>query len=211
MKHTPPRFGFVLPGFVSAAVLFLAVSAAQAQMAPGTNSTGTLTGPVVGTAQPSTHRPPQPPALPGARTTDNDPAPADRPTADMRPNDALFDSINRGDITSARDAIARGAELNTQNVLGLTPLELSVDLGRNDITFLLLSLRGAAPAGLPAPAKEAGKAGSPAHVAARTPVARPVPVAASRPAPAAAPRQYADTPGTPVPAAGFLGFGGATR
>ena len=32
---------------------------------------------------------------------------------------------------------------NGHNILGMTPMELSVDLGRNDISFLLLSMRGA--------------------------------------------------------------------
>ena len=60
----------------------------------------------------------------------------------MEPTEALFDAINRGDIAAARDAISRGAELNGHNILGMTPMELSVDLGRNDISFLLLSMRG---------------------------------------------------------------------
>ena len=59
----------------------------------------------------------------------------------MAPTAALFDAINRGDIIAARDALNRGADLNAQNVLGMTPIDLSVDLGRNDITFLLLSMR----------------------------------------------------------------------
>jgi hypothetical protein len=59
----------------------------------------------------------------------------------MEPTDALFDAINRGDIGTARDAISRGADLHGHNVLGMTPLELSVDLGRNDISFMLLSMR----------------------------------------------------------------------
>ena len=61
----------------------------------------------------------------------------------MQPTDALFDAINRGDIATARDAISRGADLQGQNILGMTPLELSIDLGRNDISFLLLSMRAA--------------------------------------------------------------------
>ena len=61
----------------------------------------------------------------------------------MQPTDALFDAINRGDIATARDAISRGADLQGQNILGMTPLELSVDLGRNDISFMLLSMRAA--------------------------------------------------------------------
>ena len=85
---------------------------------------------------------PPPPALPGAASTGS-PAPANHAPVDMQPTDALFDAINRGDIATARDAISRGAELQGQNILGMTPLELSIDLGRNDISFLLLSMRAA--------------------------------------------------------------------
>ena len=84
-----------------------------------------------------------PPALPGAASHANSVAPATKNPTDMSPNDALFDAINRGDIAGARDALSRGAELEAHNVLGMTPMELSVDLGRNDISFLLLSYRGA--------------------------------------------------------------------
>ena len=84
---------------------------------------------------------PPPPALPGAASTGS-PAPANHAPVDMEPTDALFDAINRGDIATARDAISRGADLHGQNILGMTPLELSIDLGRNDISFLLLSMRG---------------------------------------------------------------------
>ena len=159
MKHTPLPFGAALPAVLSVAAMLLATPA-LAQMAPGTNSSGTLTGPVVGTSQGSIHKEAPPPALPGARTTDNDPAPADRPASEMKPTDALFNSVNRGDITSARDAIARGADLDAQNVLGLTPIDLAVDLGRNDITFLLLSLRTNAGGALPA-VKNSGKPAGP--------------------------------------------------
>ncbi len=213
MKHTLPSFGMALTGAVSVAAMLLIAPGVHAQLAPGQNSSGMLTGPVVGTAQPAAGRGAQPPALPGARATDNDPAPADRPASDMRPNEALFDSVNRGDIVSARDAIGRGADLNARNVLGLTALDLSVDLGRNDITFLLLSLRGAVPSGPPS-GEAAARPAAPVRAASRPhPAARPAPevAAAARPAPPPPSRQYADTPGTPVPQAGFLGFGGASR
>lgn len=213
MKHTLPSLRAALAGAASVAVLLVAVPAARAQLVPGTNGSGMLTGPVVGTAQGSTHREAPPPALPGSRAGDNEPAPADRPASEMRPTEALFDSVNRGDITSARDAIARGAELNARNVLGLTPLDLAVDLGRNDITFLLLSLRGASPGGVPT-AGETSKPAAPVRTATKPhPAARPAPVAAAATRPALPPesRQYADTPGTPVPQAGFLGFGGGAR
>jgi hypothetical protein len=212
MYNLSSRFAVAQTGAVAVAALLLAAPAALAQMAPGTNGSGMLTGPVVGTAQTSTHREAPPPALPGARSADSDPAPADRPASDMHPTEALFDSVNRGDITSARDAIGRGADLNAHNVLGLTALDLAVDLGRNDITFLLLSLRGASGGGAPT-GGDASRLAAPVQSAARAqPVHHAVRAeAAARPAPPPQPRQYADNPGTPVPQAGFLGFGGVTR
>ncbi|MDJ0388485.1 hypothetical protein QMO56_10195 [Roseomonas sp. E05] len=83
----------------------------------------------------------EPPALPGlagrARTA---PIPAE-PGKNLGPNEALFDAINRGDMAAARDAMARGADLQAHNVLGLTPLESAIDQGRREITFFLLSSR----------------------------------------------------------------------
>jgi hypothetical protein len=176
--------------------------------APGTTN-GMLNGPIEQPVPERNRTVVQPPALPGARTT-AEPAPMDRPPSDLRPNEALFDAINRGDIATARDALARGADLHATNVLGLTPTELSVDLGRNDITFLLLSLRGATGGGprrpTPVPAAPVAAQAAPAR-----PAPRPVAVAAAprpAPAPAPAPQQYANVPSTPVPQAGFLGFGG---
>src|ERR1700722_7633961 len=84
---------------------------------------------------------PAPEAVPGARAR-APAAPSTRAPTDLQPPDALFDAINRGDIAAARDALNRGADLDGFNVLGMTPMELSVDLGRNDISFLLLSMRG---------------------------------------------------------------------
>jgi ankyrin repeat protein len=121
----------------------------------------------------------------------------------MSPNDALFDAINRGDITAARDALSRGAQLNSQNILGMTPMELSIDLGRNDISFLLLSMRGETPRSARSGSAAAG--GSPP--ATLRPTGR---VAQVKAAPASnadrAPRLFANDGGAPVPAAGFLGF-----
>jgi ankyrin repeat protein len=121
----------------------------------------------------------------------------------MRPTEALFDAVNRGDIAAARDALGRGADIDGRNILGLTSLELAVDLGRNDITFLLLSMRGAAGSSSmapPPPAARAPAAPAPARVAA----------APAQPAPQRARAANAD-PGTPVPQAGFLGFGAPSR
>jgi hypothetical protein len=122
----------------------------------------------------------------------------------MPPTDALFDAINRGDIASAKDAIGRGADLNAQNVLGLTPLDLSVDLGRNDISFLLLSLRSA-----DGPTT-AGLAAAPTPTTHSAKVLPPASPRAAIKAPSApkAPKLYAGDGGAAVPTAGFLGFGG---
>ncbi|HEY1411257.1 MAG TPA: ankyrin repeat domain-containing protein [Rhodopila sp.] len=157
-----------------------------------------------------------PDAVPGAKAREPV-APATHSATDMQPNDALFDAINRGDIAAARDALNRGADMNAVNVLGMTPMELSVDLGRNDISFLLLSMRGddggrgsSAPAGAVAGDVPAGKA--PAKTAARGKVAasRKGAIAAAKadeaPKPTATPRLFANDGGTPIPSAGFLGF-----
>lgn len=58
------------------------------------------------------------------------------------PTQSLFDAINIGDLRGARDALNRGADLRATNVLGQTPIEMSIDLNRDRITFLLLSMRG---------------------------------------------------------------------
>jgi hypothetical protein len=162
-----------------------------------------------------------PPSLPGAVTQGDRVAPA-KGIAIADPNEALFDAINRGDIASARDALDRGADLEAHNVLGMTPLDLSVDLGRNDITFLLLSLRngdlqlthrGAAmtAAAQAAGAKSAGAGTRPPAAgkqAARAPATPPAKQAAqTAPAAPVAPRLFAGDGGTPNPSVGFLGFG----
>lgn len=156
--------------------------------------------------------PAPPPALPGSRAEPTAVAPARGVPTDMPPTEALFDSINRGDLPGARDAIARGADLEGTNVLGLTPLELSVDLGRNEISFLLLSLRGSSgfSASRPAAAATATKPPTRAErvAAAQAERARRLQVAArpaASPAPQA-PRLFSGNGGAPNPQAGFLGF-----
>ena len=148
-----------------------------------------------------------PPALPGA-TSNAKPAPPERAPTDMEPTEALFDAINRGDIGAARDAISRGADLSGHNVLGMTPMELSVDLGRNDISFLLLSLRGG----------DSGRAAKSTLTAAKPPakqvagkVTRVSAPAHSAPVQQQAPRLFANDGGTPVPSSGFLGFDSSRR
>ena len=138
-----------------------------------------------------------PPAIPGAQP-DADAAviPADKVAAELSPNDALFDAINRGDLGAAKDAVNRGAQLDAHNVLGQTPTDAAIDLSRNDITFLLLSLRGSVSSFRPA--QVATAAGKPAH--GKVKVTR---VAAQHAAPA---HVAAADRGTPNPAVGFNGF-----
>jgi hypothetical protein len=176
-----------------------------------------------------TRRPP-PAALPGAQS-DQPLAPPNQVPSLMSPNDALFDAIDRGDIAAARDALNRGAQLEARNVLGMTPLESSVDLGRNDISFLLLSMRNADVASKPdsaAPATAAKPGTASTAAAANTPkpaataharsvrLATPpaLTTASAQPettatAPEVSPR--AADGGTPIPQAGFLGFNPAGR
>ena len=160
-----------------------------------------------------------PPALPGSRAEPTAVVPADRVAADMPPTEALFDSINRGDLPAAREAISRGADLQGTNVLGLTPLELSVDLGRNEISFLLLSLRGgssgsaqaAAPSSAPKPPTRAERTAERRATIQADRAARRTQVVA-RPAanaPPQAPRLFVGNGGTPNAQAGFLGFDSA--
>ena len=157
-----------------------------------------------------------PPSLPGARSRPDTVIPLKGGTSDLAPTDALFDAINRGDILSARDAINRGADLDSTNLLGLTPIELSVDLGRNDISFLLLSLRGASGSGQASRQPAAEAAPTTMTQAEKRAAARAVRVSAAstrapanlpvRPAAPRVPTLYAGDGGAPVPAAGFLGF-----
>lgn len=160
---------------------------------------------------PSTYKPkgdePLPPGVPGARTATAPAAEPSKAVSDMSPNDALFDAINRGDLAGARDALSRGAMLSATNVLGMTPLDLSVDLGRDDITTVLLSMRGADPTMRGKPVETAAAKSPPPKRAARAPkvkaAAKPQEIAKVTPSPV----RYAQDPGTPDPNAGFLGFG----
>ena len=194
--NTPSRLAL-------ATLLALAASPAAAQMnAMGSNS------PLSNTGQDDSRWKEQkkPSALPGSRFTSATPAAPERSAADMAPNEALFDAVNRGDIAAARDALGRGADVDTRNMLGLTALETAIDLGRNDLTFLLLSMRGASsgssappPAATRPPPRQAAAQPAPARVA-----------VAPQPAPPR-PRPAYNDPGTPAPQSGFLGFGPAPR
>jgi hypothetical protein len=160
-----------------------------------------------------TKRDQAPPSLPGTKAPVEAAAPTASP-ADMTPTEALFDAINRGDTAAARDAVNRGADMHGVNVLGLTPLELSVDLGRNDISFLLLSMRDgdATSRSATRTGAESGRTDQADAVLRAGPVPRAANrsrVAATAPAEepvAEGPRLYSGNGGTPIPAAGFVGF-----
>ena len=167
-------------------------AAAFAQSVPtGTAGSAGFSPPVHGGGAALPRRPQEPPGLPGSAARPGETAPPVQ-TA-LAPTEALFDAINRGDMTEARDAVSRGADVNAPNALGLTPIDLSIDLSRNDITFLLLSVRG----------QDNGARSTRLRALQATAVGRRPPTAA---APTA---RYAGNGGAPNPQAGFLGFGGA--
>ncbi len=146
-----------------------------------------------------------PQGLPGiAARRGQQPIPATENPSGMNPNDALFDGISRGDMGTVRDAIARGADVNARNALGLTALDSAVDQGRPEITFYLLSVRGTGNAAPPeAPARPVRAAPAP-----REPRGRPAREETSAPAAAVPqrPRLFANDGGAPRPEVGFLGF-----
>ena len=148
-----------------------------------------------------------PPVLPGTKAPGEAAAPT-QPVASMTPTEALFDAINRGDIATARDAVNRGARTETANELGLTALDLAVDLGRNDISFYLLSIR----TDDPGTRRDADRRDIPlATPAAAEPRRRIATVTQRGPAEEpveSVPRYSSGYGGSPIPAAGFLGFGG---
>nr|WP_295738625.1 ankyrin repeat domain-containing protein [uncultured Acidocella sp.] len=129
------------------------------------------------------------------------------------PTQELFTAISKNDYGSAQDAISRGAQLSAKNQFGETPIDMSIALNRNAITFLLLGSRneiaaqgGGGTMGQPwtlnntpsAPAKSSKQAKS--HKQAPPPAMQP---AKASPAP-----HYGNAgTGTPDPQAGFLGFG----
>ncbi len=202
-----PVIGLLTIGLLT--VPLMAGSAlAQNQITGGVLGPGSATAGAGGqTSKPVLRRPS---ALPGSRTEKNETVPADRIASDMAPNEALFDGINRGDMVYVKDAISRGADLNARNILGLTPIDLAVDLGRNDITFLLLSMRGSSGSGAPAAPGSGKSVKALLQEANKAPPKAPKATRAAReaaPATAGKPKLFANDGGAPVPNAGFLGFG----
>ena len=201
-----------LPASFAVALVLAAPPLAQAQSMLNFGGGGSRNpGAAAAPSGPAAAKIPPPPALPGAASSGT-PAPINRAPVDMQPNDALFDAINRGDIATARDAISRGADLQGQNILGMTPLELSIDLGRNDISFLLLSMRAADDGrGSQPTAALKGAKQPPTKQAKQVPPRQPARVAAAAPAASQTARLYSGDGGTPNPNAGFLGFDSGRR
>jgi hypothetical protein len=219
---TPAAAG-LLAGLIAALAWPAHQAAAQAAL-PSPTSIGPVVkgGSGIGPAQPSA------PGLPGARA--GKVIPRGAINADLlSPNDELFDAIDRGDTSAARDAIARGAELQATNAVGQTPIDESVALGRNEITFLLVTLLHAGgsditdaqgPMAMPPPntlglsSKDERVVSTPVSFfgssSPSTGTRRKTHYYASAErtteAPASAP-SYANTTGAPVPSAGFVGFG----
>ena len=153
----------------------------------------------------------QPPALPGvAARRGQAPIPAETPPSAMNPNDALFDGINRGDITTVRDAVARGADVNARNALGLTAVDAAVDQGRPEIMFYVLSVRGMA-GYAPPPPDTIPLRGPPVRMP-RTSPTREARETAVQPANATPrlPQLWQANGGAPQPSIGFLGFDAGT-
>jgi len=201
----------------------LALAASPPAFAQGGPGGGGGPGLRAGAAEPTPAfggtRAPPPTALPGISGRQAaEPIPAGPNVANLSPNAALFDAINRGDLPAARDAVGRGADLESRNVLGLTPLEAAIDQGRHSIYFFLVSARGSTRSSLPpgdanmTPQQRAARerqARAEADRLAREDVRRAAQaVGAGRgaaPQPAG-PRLFANDGGAPQPDAGFLGF-----
>lgn len=186
---------------------FAVMPAGYAQM-PGGGMGGQLgPGGPIGSG-PGLHRPEQnqdiaPPALPGASGVGNISA-GPVTTSNENPTTLLFSAINHGDYTQARAAVSRGANLNARNALDETPIELAVELNRNNITFMLLSVRAEEGPAQAAGRTVQGTVTTATHIE-RGPLAKAPFVATQRPKSRSAPA-IPDQPGVPNLSAGFLGF-----
>lgn len=198
-----------------AALVAVAVASfpiAEAQMAgPGAGSPMGAGGPMGGQGL----HPPQekqevaPPALPGASGVGNISA-GPVTTLNEDPTKLLFSAINHGDYNQARAAVSRGANLDARNALDETPIELAVELNRNNITFMLLSVRAEeGPGQRAAPQSVTASAVGHTRSAAHAPIVFSSRETQLRQSPArAVAAPIAGSPGVPDPSAGFLGFGG---
>ncbi|NHN85538.1 ankyrin repeat domain-containing protein [Acetobacter musti] len=140
-----------------------------------------------------------PAALPGAQSNEEE---GGHSNMDLEPTSALFDAINRGSLSAAREAVNRGADLNGHNVLSQTPLDMAIDLNRNDIMFFLLSMRSLeAPDETTTSVASSGVSmeGGSGHLSVGGRASRGGKIVDSR---------YDASGGRPQPSVGFLGFGG---
>jgi hypothetical protein len=203
------------------AAMAVALFAAPPVLAPAAFAQGMLGSGRTTARPPPDQRPREPaPALPGvAAQRGMAPIPAETPPSAMNPNDALFDGIARGDIQTVRDAVARGADVNARNALGLSAVDSAVDRGRTEIMFYLLSMRGAGNAPPPSGREAAPRADARAERAAAAAAARAA--RATRPATEAPvraagggagrlPQLWQSNGGAPQPSIGFLGFDAGT-
>lgn len=222
----------VAPGLIAGLVAVMAVPGHQAH-AQAALPQPTSMGPVVQGGNGNQRAQPAAPGLPGARNG----GPIQQSNIDsglLSPNDELFDAINRGDVGAARDALARGADLDARDAVGQTPVDVSIALGRNNITFLLVTMLKAGGGDLSEP--QGPMAQPPSNtlgMSAKDQAAVSTPVSFFNPSSAQAkPSQkssygtarkstgatveapapsYAGGAGTPVPAAGFVGFGSSAQ
>jgi len=190
----------ILPALITLSLLLPAAAMAQGRM--GANNPAMR--------PPEAPRPQERPAgLPGLTARPSQVIPPTTIPSSMNPNDALFDAISRGDVPTAREAVARGADTNARNALGLTAVDSAVDQGRPDMIFYLLSLRGSAGS---AAAPEGNTPPPPARNRAAQREPRPSPTAPAAtapvrdPAPARTARLFANDGGAAQPQMGFLGF-----
>jgi hypothetical protein len=180
---------------------------ARAQLQPGAGGLGNgVSGPAP-TPKPVIHDI-APPALPGAGNIEGiATAPKLKKAHTGDPTTDLFAAINKGNYADAQDAISRGADLNAQNALGETPLDLAIALNQNSITFMLLSARNEGDAGPPVPTSAITTTTHPTRklhpIPAKAMASTTTPAA---PAHAKAATTPAGNDGQPNVSVGFLGF-----
>jgi ankyrin repeat protein len=118
----------------------------------------------------------------------------------------LFAAINRGNYADAQDAISRGADLNAQNALGETPLDLAIALNQNSITFMLLSARNEGDAGQPVQTTAITTTTHPTRKLHPIPAKAMASTTTQAPAHAKAATTPTGSDGQPNVSVGFLGF-----
>lgn len=198
-------FAIVMGAWLSGASL---LGVANAQMpTPGAPTIGPTMRP------PSDQQAAPPPALPGAAGADQISA-SSVAIDNENPTKVLFSAINHGNYAEARAAVSRGADLRAKNALDETPIQLSVELGRNDITFMLLSVlhenRGVS-TGVTLPINAASRVTTAHGRSIRRTAQRPASMSAQRSDHENSLTMTAPAPSNPAgiaaPAKGFLGFG----